>query len=91
MAAKKKERKIEAPEAARKSAEYYREVSGEKDAKLRVTEAIYDERRNYWFITLAVVVENDPLFLYSTRTEYRMFEVNAETGDVLSMKVKKIE
>jgi hypothetical protein len=57
-----------------------------------VEEIEYDNRSNEWFITLGFVPkgdENDFVFAIGQK-EYKTFQVNAESGEVISMKIRKI-
>ncbi|MGB3205869.1 MAG: hypothetical protein WBB28_12840 [Crinalium sp.] len=68
---------------------------------LRVEEVEISEDKTYWFITLGFIVPNvgqpfpnqNPLGI-STLTkpdrQYKIFKIDADTGDVLSMKIREL-
>lgn len=92
MAAKEIKKRITAKEAANAAAKYYQEVSNDYSGRLQVAEIELTEDGKFWNITLALPAPVDPLAIYGgTKLEYKIFRIDATTGEVVSMKVKKIE
>ncbi len=56
---------------------------------LRVEETEIAEDNSFWFITLSFIQES-PEELFGPDRSYKEFKIDAETGDILSMKIKKI-
>ena len=61
----------------------FREYIPPRDIRLEETE--YDEDRRHWVITLSFV-ENDITGFRS----YKVFRIDANSGDVMSMKVRSV-
>ena len=85
---------ISVKEAAINAYEYIKGIPGYEDKEeLLVEEVELTEDEKYWLITLGypVIVASGVLFQPATRKkEYKLFKVNAETGEVLSMKIREI-
>ncbi len=83
-------KRLTAKEAADAAAKYYQEVSNDHTSRLVVSEV--ELENNYWYITLGVPNQSDPfLGVYGARMDYKIFKVNAVDGEVVSMKIRKIE
>jgi hypothetical protein len=83
---------IDAKEAAKIATEYYRDVTRDFD-QTSVEEIEVSDDKKYWLITLGIrkTVNDTVSALYGkTRITYKVFQVDAENGDVLSMKIKEI-
>jgi hypothetical protein len=80
----KKER-IAPREAAARAARYYAELTG-SDETPSIEEMELTRDENSWLVTLGY---NVSLF-YIGPKHYRLFRVNAYTGEVTSMKVRKL-
>ena len=80
--------KITAKEAAQIAANYYRDVSGDNNA-VSVAEVELSDDGRFWLITLAHQVQSNPVS-FEIKQAYKEFKINAATGEVLSMKIKKI-
>jgi hypothetical protein len=61
---------------------------------IRLEETEYDER-GYWLITLSFNDKTDSSNLFASlsapRRSYRLFRIDAETGQVKSMKVRSLQ
>lgn len=80
---------IDARAAAQSAATYYENITGEQ-TKLSIEEIELNDSSTYWLITLGL---SDPFGLGSMRgkvNSYKIFKVDANTGDVKSMKIRKI-
>ncbi|MGB2986162.1 MAG: hypothetical protein WBE26_09795 [Phycisphaerae bacterium] len=79
-------RRITAPEAARAAAEYYQHVTGNWQQRPTLEEIELNEDQSRWLVTLGVYSEDAP---FGERA-YKRFEVDVYTGEVLSMKIRKV-
>lgn len=85
---------IDAKSAVKIAMDYYEEVSGER-TKITVEEIELEEHENtetFWLVTLGIV---DPFSIgrispNTVRTDYKIFKISALTGEVKSMKIRKI-
>lgn len=79
---------ISVKEAAEKSAQFARGVLGDEGIQaLRLEEVEMTKMPARWFITLSMRRED---LLGFSRTEYKTFTVDADTGEVLSMKIREL-
>jgi len=97
---------IDVTSAVRTAGEYFKSIESDLNGKtpenLRLEEIEKTEDGNYWLITLGHDVINkvnrvaavfspsdaEPGLEYSR--EYKLFRVNASTGEVESMKIRKV-
>ncbi len=86
---------INVKEAAEKAAEYFRDLYGDRFTNVLLEEA---ERkaglggRRYWVITLGYDRPSSlPQFSKKGPRQFKVFEVDAKTGEVASMKVREVE
>lgn len=86
---------LEVKEAVRIATEYIQTLFNEKqipELRLEEVEATPDNR--FWEVTLSFVVREPTAYLSlgdAARTrEYKIFRINAETGQVQSMKIRKV-
>ncbi len=89
---------IDVKEAAKKAAEYFADLYAKQEfSDLLLEEVEYDEQKNRWYITLGFVppssvFEKNPLSPFYTRgRQYKVFDIDAETGKVVSMKIRTVE
>jgi hypothetical protein len=95
--------KINARQAAQSAASYLNEIRDLIDAKLkdiRLEEIELLEDQKNWIVTLGYDVPYEPsplsVFQFMNPPEtaytrnYKIFEVNSETGDVQSMKIRSV-
>ena len=62
-------------------------VSGAQLEEVEITE---DEK--YWLITLSYpLTEATALLNFNYKRKYKVFKIDAETGEVLSMKIRKVD
>lgn len=79
---------ITVKDAAARAAEFARNVLEEgRGRDLQLEEVEYTKRPPRWLITLSMP-SSSPLGLLAR--EYKMFTVDAETGEVLSMKIREL-
>jgi hypothetical protein len=83
---------IDVKTAVQAAARYAREMYGDSDDLALLVEEVEpsaDER--YWLITLSLAERSNPLLALGPRgRSYKIFEVDAETGDVRSMKIRSV-
>lgn len=84
-----KERKITARQAYEIATSYFWELLGDK-IDLRVEETEMDSDGKNWFITLSYADHDTKVSLIYTTKFYKRFKINAVTGQVISMKIRKI-
>jgi len=78
---------ITAQEATRIAKEYFQSVIGNYGIQTTIEEVERNEKNN-WVVTLSYRNSND-IFTSPDSREYKIFEIQPSTGDVLSMKIKK--
>lgn len=96
-------RKIDAKRAAQLALKYFHDLfPNEQGANMALEEVEFSEDEKFWLITLShhVKAERSPkagvasmqaLFGPATDTKYKVFKVDAHTGKVISMKIRKFE
>ena len=80
---------LSATEAAHKAASYFEEVSG-KRVELTIEEIEIDDAGDWWFITLGIGDQYGIGGLGSKPRNYKIFKVDANTGDIKSMKIRQV-
>lgn len=86
---------LDVKEAVRVASEYIQTLFTEKQIpELRLEEVEMSEDGKFWDVTMSFVVREPTAYLSlgdSAKTrEYKVFKVNAETGQVQSMKIRKV-
>ncbi|ADD26982.1 MULTISPECIES: hypothetical protein [Meiothermus] len=86
---------LEVKEAVRIATEYIQTLFNEKQIpELRLEEVELTPDNRFWEVTLSFVVREPTAYLSlgdAARTrEYKIFRINAETGQVQSMKIRKV-
>jgi hypothetical protein len=86
---------LEVKEAVKIATEYIQTLFGEKQIpELRLEEVELTPDNQFWEVTLSFVVREPTAYLSlgdAARTrEYKIFRINAETGQVQSMKIRKV-
>ena len=82
-----KKMKIDVQKAIIAAMNYFKKIS-EDDVKLSIEEIEYNDIDNFWNITLGL--NNSYNIMGKKVTDYKNFMVDAETGVVKSMKIRKI-
>jgi hypothetical protein len=81
---------IEAKQAAVNARDYYRQVTG-YEGYVSVEEVELEEEplgKRFWMITLGFPPQYSSFQTFAR--EYKSFRVDAETGDVVSMKIRSV-
>lgn len=86
---------LEVREAVKVATEYIQTLFSEKQIpELRLEEVELTPDNQFWEVTLSFVVREPTAYLSlgdAARTrEYKTFRINAETGQVQSMKIRKV-
>ncbi|UCC28993.1 MAG: hypothetical protein JSU86_12405 [Phycisphaerales bacterium] len=81
-----KSERISPREAARAAAQYYNELTGAGEQG-SIEEIELNQAGNRWIVTLSFI---DRTLMLMGPKIYKLFEVNAYTGDVLTMKIRKV-
>lgn len=79
-------RRLEARDAARVATQYYQALTGHYSQVPTLEEIELSENGDRWLVTLGVYSEGVP---FGERS-YKRLEVDASTGDVLSMKIRPL-
>lgn len=78
---------IDVKEAVKRAGAYYSELSGKPITQLELEEVEKSDNEQYWLITLSYTGGS---FATAFQKSYKLFKVDAETGDVLSMKIRQV-
>ena len=81
-------------EAAEKAAEYFTDLYHDQftNVLLEETERKADRTGHYWLITLGYDRPSSlPQFARKGPRAFKIFRVNAETGEVVSMRIREVE
>ena len=84
---------LDVKEAAQRASEYFAGLyadQGMSDVQLEEVELTDDGK--YWLITLSFPVPRElGAFNLTLKRRYKVFQIDAKTGDVKSMKIRKVE
>jgi hypothetical protein len=84
---------LDVKEAAQKAADYFAGLYAEQgiaNVQLEEVELTADDR--YWLITLSYPVAPELAQLnFNFKRKYKVFTIDAATGEVKSMKIRKVE
>lgn len=82
---------ITAKDAASKAAKYLAELVNLM-SQPQIEEVELSDNRQNWFITLSYVSqENQPYMLLGHSKNYKIFTIDAESGEVLAMKIRDVK
>lgn len=86
---------ISVKEATQKAVDYMRGFFPDSEL-IRLEEVEITEDKKFWFITLSLLEEesnSDPAFIFSAKKtkRYKIFKIDSEHGEVLSMKIREIK
>ena|SRR6266536_5490569 len=87
--------RIDARSAANAAATYFQQLYSNLTS-FSLEEVELSEDENYWLITLSFEVPTKtsggvPLLLQPPKTKFKVFKVDARTGEVVSMRIRKLE
>jgi len=90
----KKTEIISAKEAALNAKNFFTDVVGAEGSRITLEEVSLGEEKKYWYVTLGIYSPTDnPVLLAQGLKEllnYKLFKIDAKTGDVISMDIKFI-
>lgn len=90
-----KKNRIDAKAASAIAKQYYQDIAESKDYRLTLEEIELSSDNKYWLITIGVYTPTtSPIFLtqgFNERLDYKIFQIDAETGEVVSMKIKLLQ
>ncbi len=84
---------VDVKEAVNQTLEYFRDLYQGSYSNLALEEVELSEDEDYWLITLGFTPPTTgigALAGVSLKRDYKIFRVNAESGKVLSMKIRTI-
>jgi len=82
---------IDAREAAIKAKEYLQSLDVNTDPRtIQLEEIELFEEEGCWLITLSYISRDNP-YLFPPPKEYKIFEIDYESGKVKSMKIKQLK
>jgi hypothetical protein len=84
---------LDVKEAAQKASEYFTGLySDQKIPNVQLEEVEITEDGKYWLITLSYPVPPELAALnFNFKRKYKVFQIDAKTGQVISMKIRKVE
>jgi len=88
---------IDVKEATQRALAYFEKLYGEEEftnVLLEEVEKSEEEGMSYWLITIGFTepeTMGGPLSPLSTRRRYKRFKIDAETGEVVAMKIRSLE
>ena len=87
-----KKTKIDARDAANAAAEYFKELYPTVTA-FSLEEVELSEDGTHWLITLSfeIPITNSLMAFQPPRTKFKVFKVDAKSGRVVAMKIRKLE
>jgi hypothetical protein len=84
---------LDVKEAARKASEYFAGLySDQKIPNVQLEEVEISDDGEHWLITLSYPVAPELAALnFNFKRKYKVFTIDAKTGEVKSMKIRKVE
>jgi hypothetical protein len=79
---------VTARDAVKIASEYYQFITGNYTTHFIAEEVSRNALNDHWLITLSVGDQYDALF-NKNKKEYKIFEIDSKSGEVLSMKMKE--
>ena len=81
---------IEAKDAAYSAVRYFEDITGYTE-RVTIEEVEFDDNTNCWLITLGYLAQPEIMPLVGRKKAYKVFKIDANNGDVLSMKLRDLE
>lgn len=85
---------MDVKEAAKLASDYFNGLYADQAlSNVQLEEVELTEDGKYWLITLSYPVQpGTTSFIFDTnKRKYKVFKINAETGEVQSMKIRKVD
>jgi hypothetical protein len=81
---------LDVKEAAQRASEYFANLYADRDvSNIQLEEVELSDDGKYWLITLSY--PDHAAFLTSFKRKYKVFTIDAATGEVKSMKIRTVE
>ena len=83
---------IDVKDATKAAIRYFSDLYGSKYSNLALEEVELSNDEQYWLITLGYDVNELAQFFGPSKANrnYKIFKINARTGDIVSMKMREI-
>lgn len=81
---------IDVKDAVKKSIEYFRDLTGDKNSRILVEEVEFDKENDQWKITIGIPDPNAYMFP-GQQKDYKVMLVNASNGEVMGMKIRNLQ
>ncbi|HXL80301.1 MAG TPA: hypothetical protein VN951_05430 [Pyrinomonadaceae bacterium] len=86
---------LDVKEAAQRASEYFAGLYENQElTNVQLEEVEQENHGKYWLITLSYPVPSQPQVAglnLNFKREYKVFKIDAKTGEVKSMKIRKLE
>ena len=85
---------LDVREATRTAFEYFGSLYGGEVSDVRLEEVELTEDGGYWLVTLSYHAGSEIAVMFNKATmprEYKLFRIDAITGEVKSMKIRKVQ
>ena len=83
---------LDVKEAAQRASAYFAGLySAETLSDVQLEEVELSEDGRYWLITLSYPERNELPGLLKFKRKYKVFKIDGDTGEVKSMKIRKVE
>ena len=82
---------LDAKEAARQAKEYFTTLYGNEGSGARLEEVELTDDGRHWMITLSVPARDQISWDLIGKRDYKIFKIAADTGEVKSMRIRKVE
>ncbi|HEX6623903.1 MAG TPA: hypothetical protein VF064_09330 [Pyrinomonadaceae bacterium] len=84
---------MDVKQAAKLASDYFNSLYETQSlSNVLLEEVELTENGEYWLITLSYPAQPETVSsIFGTKRQYKVFKINAETGEVQSMKIRKID
>ncbi len=83
---------IDVKQAAQLASQYFAGLyEGPAVSGAQLEEVEITEDGKYWLITLSYPLAEGGLLNLNYKRRYKVFKINAETGEIMSMKIRKVD
>lgn len=84
---------LDVKQATRKAFEHFATLYGGEASGVRLEEVELAEDERYWHVTLSYQPASEVAVIFNKAAfprDYKMFTIDAQTGEVKSMKIRKV-
>jgi hypothetical protein len=83
---------LDVKEAAQRASEYFSALyQNQQVENIQLEEVEITDDDQYWLITLSFPVKSDLANVFTFKRQYKIFKIDSKTGEVKSMKIRKVE